>query len=68
MIYDDLLTHIEASAPCSLFSVAAWGETHFNMPATVFASAMEYLVSINKIKIEVETAYGGNACLVVDLI
>lgn len=47
----DILTHIEASAPCSLFSVALWADDQLRVSATSFAHIIDTLVSDAKIEI-----------------
>lgn len=59
----DILTHIEASAPCSLFSVAAWADEQLTINAVIFAAAIDTLISSNAISVS-QDANG----LVVDLI
>ena len=38
-------THIEASAPCSLFSAAAWVEKQLSMPLSGFVAALDTLAA-----------------------
>lgn len=42
---EDIFTHIQASSPCSLFSVAAWVETQLDMPLSGFIHAVDTLVA-----------------------
>ena len=60
---DHILTHIEASAPCSLFSVAAWADSQLNINSTSFVTVIDMLITSNAIEINTE-----NNALVVDLI
>jgi len=48
---DFIRTHIEASAPCSFFSVAAWSENQLNISKSGFIAAIDILVSSNVISI-----------------
>lgn len=48
---EHILTHIEASAPCSLFSVALWADDQLTVSATSFAHIVDSLVSDGKIAI-----------------
>lgn len=60
---DDILTHIEASAPCSLFSVSVWVNEQLNMTSTGFVLALDNLVSSGTIKISAD-----DSGLIVDLV
>jgi len=60
---DHILTHIEASAPCTLFGVAAWADAQLTVTAAGFVAAVDALTSSNKISIS-QTEDG----LIVDLI
>ena len=60
---DHILTHIEASAPCSLFSVAVWADSQLNINAVSFARVIDTLVSAKAIEISAD-----DTGLVVDLI
>lgn len=42
---DDIFNHIEASAPCSLFGVAAWVETQLDIPLSGFIHVVDTLVA-----------------------
>lgn len=46
-----ILTHIEASAPCSLFSVALWADEQLVISATSFTSIIDSLVVDGKIEV-----------------
>lgn len=46
-----ILTHIEASAPCSLFSVALWADDQLTVSATSFAHIIDTLVAEGKIAV-----------------
>jgi len=59
---DYIRTHIEASAPCSLFSVAAWADTQLDIDAARFVGIIDFLVASNAISIEHE-----NCNLTIDL-
>jgi hypothetical protein len=58
-----ILEHIQASAPCSLFSVALWADSQLTIGATGFSHMVDVLISSKLI--EVTTDECG---LVVDLI
>ena len=58
-----ILTHIEASAPCSLFSVALWADDQLTVNATSFTHIVDSLVSDGKIAITSD-----EAGLIVDLL
>ena len=60
---DSILTHIEASAPCSLFSVAVWVNEQLNMSTTGFVLALDTLVSSGAIELSSD-----DAGIVIDLI
>ena len=60
---ENILTHIEADAPCSLFHVAAWVETQLNMPTSGFINAVDNLVAMNLIEVSM-----GESGLVIDLV
>lgn len=47
----DILTHIEASAPCSLFSVALWSDNQLCVNATSFTHIIDSLISEGKIEL-----------------
>lgn len=59
----DILTHIEASAPCSLFSVAVWVEEQLNVSTIGFLSIIDTLVSSGAIEVSKD-----DTGLIVDLI
>lgn len=61
---DHILTHIEASAPCSLFSVAVWADSQLTVNAVTFIGVIDLLVSSNAISVTNEA----NGRLIVDLI
>jgi len=42
---DHIRTHIEASAPCSLFGVAAWADTQLNIDAARFIGVIDFLTA-----------------------
>lgn len=60
---DDILTHIEASAPCSLFSVAAWVNDQLDMTNTGFVLAIDTLVSAGVVQVSADVSG-----LIVDLV
>lgn len=60
---DDILTHIEASAPCSLFSVAVWVNEQLGMTPTGFVLAIDNLVSSGAIEVSSD-----DSGLIVDLV
>ena len=60
---DHIRTHIEASAPCSLFGVAAWVAEQLNVSTTGFIVAIDALVSSGVIEVTKD-----DSGLVVDLI
>jgi hypothetical protein len=60
---EHILTHIEASAPCSLFSVAAWVETQLTMSRTGFIAALDTLVTSGAIELSSD-----DSGIVIDLI
>ena len=62
-IITDILDHIEASAPCSLFSVGVWVGEQLNVSTLGFISAIDALVSSGAIAISSD-----ESGLVVDLV
>jgi hypothetical protein len=60
---DHILTHIEASAPCTLFSVAVWADSQLNVNAVTFTNVIDMLIASNAIEINTE-----DNALIVDLI
>ena len=64
----DILEHIEASAPCSLFSVGAWAHEQFGMSALGFSAIMETLVESRYITVNSVEDSEGNTSLIVELI
>jgi Mn2+/Fe2+ NRAMP family transporter len=60
---DHILTHIEASAPCTLFSVAVWADSQLSINAVTFTGIIDMLILSNSIEINTE-----NNALIVDLI
>lgn len=60
---DVILTHIEASAPCSMFSVAVWVNEQLNMSTTGFVLALDTLVSSGAIELSSD-----DSGIVIDLI
>lgn len=46
-----ILTHIEASAPCSLFSVALWADDQLTVNVASFAHIIDTLVADGKIAV-----------------
>lgn len=60
---NDILNHIEASAPCSLFSVGVWVNDQLNMTTTGFILAIDTLVTSGAI-----TVSRDDSGLIVDLI
>ena len=61
-IISDLLDHIQASAPCSLFGVAVWANEQFNVSTLGFITAMDALVSSGVISVSAD-----ESGLVIDL-
>jgi len=59
---DNIRTHIEASAPCSLFSVAAWANNQLNISPEGFVAVIDFLAANESISITYE-----NCNFVVDL-
>ena len=59
----DVLTHIEASSPCSMFSVALWVQDQLELSTVGFLSVIDALVTLGKIEVS-SNDYG----LVIDLI
>ena len=51
---EHILTHIEASAPCSLFSVAAWADSQLNIDAAGFVAIIDFLTAGDAISISYE--------------
>jgi hypothetical protein len=51
---DHIRTHIEASAPCSLFSVAAWADSQLNIDAARFVGVIDHLTACNVISVAYE--------------
>jgi hypothetical protein len=47
-------THIEASAPCSLFSVAAWADSQLTIDAASFVGIIDFLTAGDVISISYE--------------
>lgn len=47
----DVLTHIEASAPCSMFSVALWVQDQLDLSTVGFLSVIDTLVTLGKIEV-----------------
>lgn len=60
---DDILTHIEASAPCSLFSVALWADEQMSLSLAGFLVAIDALVASGTIAVTAD-----DNGLVVDLV
>ena len=58
-----ILTHIEASAPCSLFSVAVWVGEQLNVSTVGFISVIDTLVASGVIEVTKD-----DSGLVIDLI
>lgn len=58
-----ILTHIEASTPCSLYSVACWAHDQLDINAASFMYNIDTLVSEGKI-----TVSSDDIGLIVDLI
>ena len=67
MIYD-ILDHIEASAPCSLFSVAAWAQDQLDISPAGYLAAIEQLIASGVIEVTQETSDSGSMSFVVDLV
>jgi hypothetical protein len=59
---EHIRTHIEASAPCSLFSVAAWADSQLNIDAAGFIGVIDFLNAGNVISVTYE-----NCNFIVDL-
>ena len=51
-MYQDLLTHIEASAPCSLFGVAAWAQQQLDMTHQDFIGSIETMIAQGIVTLE----------------
>lgn len=51
---EHIRTHIEASAPCSLFSVAAWADSQLNIDAARFVAVIDFLTAGNAISVTYE--------------
>jgi hypothetical protein len=51
---EHIRTHIEASAPCSLFSVAAWADTQLNIDAAGFIAIVDFLTAGDVISVSYE--------------
>ena len=51
---EHIRTHIEASAPCSLFSVAAWADSQLNIDAARFVAIIDFLTAGNVISLNFE--------------
>ena len=51
---DHIRTHIEASAPCSLFSVAAWADSQLNIDSASFVGIIDFLTAGNSISVSYE--------------
>lgn len=51
---DHIRTHIEASAPCSLFSVAAWADSQLNIDAARFVGVIDFLTAGDLISVTYE--------------
>lgn len=47
-----ILDHIEASAPCSLFSVAVWADEQLDINAVQFTAAIDTLASAGVIQLD----------------
>ena len=60
---NDVLNHIEASAPCSLFGVAAWVETQLDIPLSGFIHALDTLVVKGLIVVAID-----DSGLIIDLV
>ena len=60
---NDILNHIEATAPCSLFSVASWCDIQLNISIGGFVLVMDALVSSGAVAISKD-----DSGLVVDLV
>ena len=60
---DAILTHIEASAPCSMFSVAVWVNEQLDMSIPGFVLALDTLVSSGVIELSSD-----DSGIVIDLI
>jgi len=59
----DIRTHIEASAPCSMFSVALWVQDQLELSTVGFLSVIDALVTLGEIEVS-SNDYG----LVIDLL
>ena len=59
----DVFTHIEASAPCSMFSVALWVQDQLELSTVGFLSVIDALVTLGKIEVSSD-----DSGLVIDLI
>lgn len=51
---DHILTHIEASAPCSLFSVAVWADEQLSIDIVAFTRILNVLTASNAISISTD--------------
>jgi hypothetical protein len=51
---EHIRTHIEASAPCSLFSVAAWADSQLNLDAAGFVGVIDFLTASDVISVTYE--------------
>jgi hypothetical protein len=51
---DHIRTHIEASAPCSLHSVAAWADSQLNIDAARFVAIIDFLAAGDAISVTYE--------------
>lgn len=51
---EHIRTHIEASAPCSLFSVATWADSQLNIDAARFVAVIDFLTAGNVINVTYE--------------
>jgi hypothetical protein len=51
---EHIRTHIEASAPCSLFSVAAWADSQLNIDAARFVGVIDHLTACDFIRLTYE--------------
>lgn len=51
---EHIRTHIEAAAPCSLFSVAAWADSQLNIDAAGFIAIVDFLTAGDVISVSYE--------------
>jgi predicted transcriptional regulator len=51
-MYEHLLTHIEASSPCSLFGAAAWAQEQLDMTHQDFIGAIETMIAQGIVTLE----------------